>query len=136
MNDTIVERIDAAWRIFLPSLDNLSEQQASIPGVCGYYSVKDVVAHLAWWEDRARTVVELGSDGPIDVEAINDRIYAEFKDSPFAELRQRLLDSHERARATFAVAPGLTEDDVKDDTWEHWEEHGEQIRVWRASRGI
>jgi hypothetical protein len=136
MNDEILARIDAAWEAFLPSFAGLTEEQASQPGVAGYYSVKDILAHLAWWEDQTRNVVESGRDEPIDVEALNDKIYAEYKDASFAELQQRLLDVHANARATFAAAPGLTEEDVKDDTWEHWGDHGEQIRVWRAASGF
>jgi hypothetical protein len=136
VNEEILMRIDASWESFLPSIDGLTEEQASQPGVAGYYSAKDVLAHLAWWEDQTRQVVESGRDEPIDVEALNDTIYAANKDVSFGELRQRLVDGHAQARETFASAPGLTEDDVKDDTWEHWDEHGEQIRVWRSANGV
>jgi uncharacterized protein (TIGR03083 family) len=136
MNDEIIARIDAAWISFLPLLDGLTPEQASEPGACGYYSVNDVLAHLAWWEDQTRRVVESGRDEPIDVESLNDEIYEENKDASFDELRQRLIEGHARARDTFAGHPGLTAEDVKDDTWEHWEEHGEQIRAWRSSKQI
>jgi len=136
VNEEILMRIDASWESFLPSIDGLTEEQASQPGVAGYYSVKDILAHLAWWEDQTRQVVESGRDEPIDVEALNDTIYAANKDVSFGELRQRLVEGHAQARETFASAPGLTEDDVKDDTWEHWDEHGEQIRVWRSANGV
>ena len=136
MNDAIVARIDASWEAFLPSVAGLTEEQASQPGVAGYYSVKDILAHLAWWENQTRQVVESGRDEPIDVEALNDQIYAEYRDKSFAEIQQRLIEIHANARTTFAASPELTEDDVKDDTWEHWDDHGEQIHVWRAANGI
>ena len=136
MNEAILARIDASWDAFLPSFDGLTEEQASQSGVAGYYSVKDLLAHLAWWEDQTRNVVESGKDEPIDVEALNDQIYAEYKDASFAELQQRLVEVHARARAAFAATQGLVDDDVKDDTWEHWDDHGNQIRTWRAAKGI
>ena len=136
MNEAILARIDVAWQEFLSSIAGLSDDQASKPGVAGYYSVNDILAHLAWWEDQTREVIEEGRDGIIDVEALNNRIFAENKNASFAELKQRLINIHARARATILVAPNLTEDDVKDDTWEHWEEHGEQIRAWRTANGI
>jgi hypothetical protein len=136
VNDEILARIDREWLRFLPSLDGLTEEQAAQSGVAGYYSVKDLIAHLAWWEDQTRDVVATGNDPDIDVEALNDEIYAANKDVSFAELRQRMIDGHDRAVATFAAAPNLTEDDVKDDTWEHYEDHGNQIRVWRSANGI
>ncbi len=136
MNDNIIARIDTAWLEFLPSFAGLTDDQASKPGVAGYYSVKDILAHLAWWEDHTRQVIEEGRDESIDVEALNDRIFAENKDTTFSELKQRLLDVHARARATIAAATNLTEDDVREDTWEHWEEHGTQIRAWRLAKGL
>jgi uncharacterized protein (TIGR03083 family) len=136
VNDEILARIDAEWQRFLPSLDGLTEEQASQPGVAGYYSVKDLIAHLAWWENQTREVVESGIDEPLDVEAINDQIYAEFRDTSFVELEQRMISGHERAVATFAATPNLTEDDVESDTWEHYQEHGDQIRAWRDANGI
>ncbi|MCO5222868.1 MAG: DinB family protein [Thermomicrobiales bacterium] len=136
MNDEIIARIDAAWDAFLPSLDGLSGDDAARPGVAGYYSVKDILAHLAWWEDRTRETVESGSKEPVDVETRNDQIYAEYQDASFADMKQRLIDVHARARETFASTPNLTEADVEDDTWGHWSEHGEQIRAWRAANGV
>lgn len=136
MNDDILVRIDAEWQRFLPSLEGLTEEQAAEPGVAGYYSVNDLLAHLAWWEDQTRSVVETGVDQDIDVEALNDEIYEANKGASFATLKQRLLEGHARAMETFAQSPNLTEDDVESDTWEHYREHGDQIRAWRAANGI
>jgi len=135
-NDEILARIDAEWHRFLPSLDGMTEEQASQSGVAGYYSVKDLLAHLAWWENQTREVVESGEDQEFDVETLNDQIFAEYKDVSFAELKQQMLEGHARAVETFAQAPNLTEDDVESDTWEHYQEHGDQIRAWRAANGI
>jgi uncharacterized protein (TIGR03083 family) len=135
-NDEILARIDAEWQRFLPSLDGLTEEQASQPGVAGYYSVKDLLAHLAWWENQTREVVESGEDQEFDVEALNDRIYAEYKDASFSDIKQRLLDGHARAVETFRHAVDLSEDDVESDTWEHYQEHGDQIRAWRKANCI
>lgn len=135
-NDEILARIDAEWQRFLPCLDGLTEEQAVQPGVAGYYSVNDLLAHLAWWENQTREVVESGIDQELDVEALNDQIYAANKDASFSELKQLLLDGHARAVETFSQTPELTEEDVESDTWEHYQEHGDQIRTWRAANGI
>lgn len=135
-NEEILARIDAEWQRFLSSLDGLTEEQAAQPGIAGYYSVKDLLAHLAWWENQTREVVESGVDQEIDVEALNDQIYAANKNASFSELKQRLLDGHAHAVETFGHAANLTEDDVESDTWEHYQEHGDQIRAWRSANGI
>jgi hypothetical protein len=135
-NEEIMTRIDEEWQRFLPSIDGLTEEQASQPGVAGYYSVKDLLAHLAWWENQTREVVETGIDQDFDVEALNDQIYTSSKNATFTDLRQQMLEGHERAVETFSTAPNLTSDDVESDTWEHYQEHGDQIRAWRTANGI
>ena len=135
-NEEIMTRIDEEWQRFLPSIDGLTEEQASQPGVAGYYSVKDLLAHLAWWENQTREVVDSGIDKDVDVEALNDQIYAASKNATVADLRQQMLDGHERAVETFSSAPNLTADDVESDTWEHYQVHGDQIRAWRKANGI
>jgi hypothetical protein len=135
-NEDILARIAAEWQRFLPSLDGLTEEQTSLSGVAGYYSVKDLVAHLAWWENQTRAVVESGEDREFDVEALNNQIFAEYKDVSFTELKKRMLAGHARAIETFAQAANLTEDDVEGDTCEHYQEHGDQIRAWRVAKGI
>lgn len=135
-NDVILARIDAEWQRFLPALDDLTDEQAAEPGVAGYYSVDDLLAHLTWWENQTREVVETGVDQELDVEAINDEIYLANKDATFTELKRRMIEGHERAVETFAQADSLSEDEVASDTWEHYQEHGDQIRAWRAAKGI
>jgi hypothetical protein len=47
-----------------------------------------------------------------------------------------MISGHERAIATFAATPTLTEEDVESDTWEHFQAHGDRIRSWREANGI
>ncbi|MGC4047623.1 MAG: maleylpyruvate isomerase N-terminal domain-containing protein [Armatimonas sp.] len=135
-NEVILARIDAEWQRFLSCLEGLSDDQAAEPGVAGYYSVDDLLAHLTWWENQTREVVESGVDQEFDVEALNDEIYQANKDATFTELKRRMIEGHTHAVETFAQAADLSEDDVAGDTWEHYQEHGDQIRAWRAARGI
>ena len=56
----MLARIEEAWRRFLPCRDGLTVAQASRSGVAVYFSVEDLVAHLALWKNRTREVVETG----------------------------------------------------------------------------
>ena len=46
----LVIRIQAAFERFLPAIGRLSEDQLLDPCLPGGWSVKDVLAHLAWWD--------------------------------------------------------------------------------------
>ena len=119
-NDVILARIDAEWQRFLPALDDLTDEQAAEPGVAGYYSVDDLLAHLTWWENQTREVVETGVDQELDVEAINDEIYLANKDATFTELKRRMIEGHERAVETFAQAEqarGIAGPDLSAHPW-------------------
>jgi hypothetical protein len=46
-------RLDDAWTEFEQSFAGLSAAQLVIPGVTGQWSVRDIIAHVTWWEEEA-----------------------------------------------------------------------------------
>lgn len=46
-------RIVAAWRDWLLAIEGLPEDRVDEPGVCGHWSVKDLVPHMALWDLQA-----------------------------------------------------------------------------------
>ena len=78
----LVIRIQAAFERFLPAIGRLSEDQLLDPRLPGGWSVKDVLAHLAWWDQWLLYTVQLSDrPGPIrrppplfdEIPADNDR---------------------------------------------------------------
>lgn len=43
----------AQWEALLSEIHNLGEQRMTQPGVTGEWSIKDIVAHLSFWQRRA-----------------------------------------------------------------------------------
>lgn len=85
----------------LATLDLLPEDQAETPGVCGVWSAKDVIAHLASYELALADLLEAFVAGrqrafvsPIDA-AFNDEQVAQRRRLSLAEAR----DEYERAYA-------------------------------------
>ncbi|HEX9029380.1 MAG TPA: DinB family protein [Anaerolineales bacterium] len=64
MNAADVLKYGHLW--VLKHVDGLSETQVETPGVCGIWSVKDIIAHLASFENVLVEVLEtcLGQPGP------------------------------------------------------------------------
>lgn len=61
--DQLLTRIDDAWRDFEASYAGLSEAQLLIPNVTGAWSVRDIIAHVTWWEEEALAHLPLIRDG-------------------------------------------------------------------------
>lgn len=48
-----LRRLDLAWQDFLDSCAGLSEADLLRSGVCGEWSVRDLIAHVTIWEEEA-----------------------------------------------------------------------------------
>jgi len=48
----VIDKLEAAWKAFVNSFDGLSDEQLLKPGVMGDWSVKDLIAHVSWWEEE------------------------------------------------------------------------------------
>ena len=51
--EQLLKKLDAAWKDFNESFADLSESEVLEPGVTGNWSVKDIIAHVTWWDKEA-----------------------------------------------------------------------------------
>jgi hypothetical protein len=49
----VLEKLDRAWKDFEQSYAGLSREQLMIPNVTGKWSIRDIIAHVTWWEEEA-----------------------------------------------------------------------------------
>jgi len=49
----VLERIETTWNEFVLAYSGLSEPQLTQAGVTGDWSVKDLIAHVSWWEEES-----------------------------------------------------------------------------------
>lgn len=118
----------------------------------GTWSIRDVLAHLSAWHREMGPALERLARGekPIpagvsydDVDAWNARFVAAKKDWPLAEILLELDRSHEYFMHAAAavpderIRPGTTAYRIIEaSTAHHYQEHGDQIRAWRAARRL
>ena len=118
----------------------------------GTWSVRDIVAHIAGWHQEMSPALERLARGerPVpadvsydDVDGWNDRFARARRTTPVADVLLELDRAHEHfMKAAAAVPaerfqPGKTAWKIVDgNSAHHYREHAEQIRAWRASRGI
>ncbi len=149
MNRTqLLARLNRAWAEFQSSYADLSAAGMSVPGVTGGWSVKDIVAHVAAWEQEALThlpTILAGGRPPRysaaygGIDAFNARTAALARDASPAEILRRSAETHRRLIEYVSRAP---EDQIAGetrfrrrlrlDTYGHYPEHTRAILRWRA----
>lgn len=145
----ILAQLDAAWTAFQQSYAGLTDEQLTQPGVAGDWSVRDTIAHVAWWEEEAlkhlptilageRLPRYAATYGGID--AFNALKTDENRALSLTAVRAQAEDTHRRL---VAYLQGLPPDQIAGDerfrrrlrldTFGHYPLHTEQIRTWRAT---
>ena len=125
----------------------LSEVELTTKGAVGEWSVKDIMAHIGRWEEICFDELQKNLRGEQSIEdyrdalAYNDRWEAELQSLTFPETIELFETSHYRL---FGLLSSLKPEQwnsyvrawVRGSTWHHFEEHSEQIRVWRAGLSL
>jgi len=146
----LLAALDAAWNDFHASYDGLSDDELLEPGVSGAWSIRDIMAHVSWWEEEALKhlpVILAGGRPPRyadvygGIDAFNARKDEEWRSRSLAEVRQRLHETHNRLVAYLHQVPP---DQLKSgtrfrrrlrlDTYGHYPLHAQAIREWRTRR--
>jgi len=143
----LLDTLDKAWQQFKESYRGLTEAQISQPGVIGEWSVKDIIGHVATWEEEALKALPL---------IMQDQRLPRYKDlygglNMFNALmteKKRLLSlseilkqseiTHQKLVAYILGAPEemfITETRfrrrIRLDTYSHYLEHTKAILAWR-----
>ena len=152
----ILELIESEQEALEKTLEGLSPQQMTQPGVESDWSVKDILAHITDWERRMVGWVEESLRGEVperpapgmtweDLDRLNEQTYLANKDRPLDEV---LADFHSSYQQALTTVEALTEEDLIDpqrfewrdgdpmwhmvaaNTWWHYKEHHETINNW------
>ena len=139
-------------------LAQLSVAEMNQPGAVGVWSVKDVLAHIAFWERYAANIIRDALRGSMpalvaddETERNNASVVAQYYQRSLAaviadwqQAREDLLEEiAELSEADlndptrFAWSPGITLlEHIAGNSYEHEQEHIDQIRVWmQVSKG-
>jgi hypothetical protein len=148
--ERLLKRLDKAWDAFQESYAGLSEAELLVPGVTGAWSIKDIIAHVSWWEEEALKHLPLilaGARPPRysvtygGIDAFNARMTERKKDLSLTEVLRQRDDIHRRLVALIQSAPEaqMTRETrfrrrLRLDTYGHYPKHARAIRTWRERR--
>lgn len=142
----LLQRIDDAWSDFLEAIDGIPDDRMDEPGVAGEWSVKNLLGHIAFWEDRAVGHIERALAGQPEeesddeVEALNADDHAARQHRTLSEERTALHRTHAAVIEQLESVAGLDATDLDEairwDTYQHYAEHAPDIRDWRRRAGV
>ena len=146
----LLKRLDKAWEAFKESYAGLSDSELMEPGVTGAWSVRDIIAHVSWWEEEALTHLPLILDGGKPprysdtyggIDAFNAQQAELKRNLSLSEVLRQQDETHRRLTDFIQSAP---EDQfiqetrfrhrLRLDTYSHYPQHAEAIRKWREQR--
>lgn len=148
--ERLLQRVETAWRALMDSYAGLADGELLEPGVMGDWSVRDIIAHVTWWEEEALTHLPQILQGKRPprysvtyggIDAFNARMTELKKGLSLVEVLRERDQTHRRLLALIEGAP---EDPIRSDTrWRrrlrldtygHYPKHAAAIRRWREQR--
>jgi hypothetical protein len=143
-----LKRLDGAWEALKASYAGLSDPELMEPGVTGAWSVKDIIAHVTWWEEEALKYLPLIIQGDKPprystmyggIDAFNARMMEQKSGLSLSEVTRQLDETHRRL---IDYVQGVPEEQfaretrfrrrLRFDTYRHYGEHTKVIREWRS----
>lgn len=131
------------------AIGGLDGDALALPGANGEWAVRDILAHMAFWEEHASQRLRLIAQGRAEgihyygseeIDDINAQVFAERRPWTVAEAEQALRLARQHLLEDLAA---LTDDQfgsspagipvlawLAADTFEHDQEHLPQIRAW------
>lgn len=143
----LLNKLDRAWASLKESYLELSDEQLVQSGVTGDWSVKDILAHVSWWEEEALKhlpyILQGGTPARYSVvyggiDAFNAQMTELKRELSLSEVRQQLDITHHKLVEYIQSVPDdqLTSETrfrrrLRLDTYSHYPIHAQAIREWR-----
>jgi len=136
--DEEIVRSEVAWGRLLFAVGRVPIDRTDESGVCGDWSLKTLLGHIAFWDafeiDHIETRDTLGE---IDWHSINEDHERINAGRMFADVLNEMEATHRRLMERIRTLPGLAPRLFRELTHDHYVEHGNQIADWidNASHG-
>jgi hypothetical protein len=146
----LLQRIERAWDSLTESYAGLKRDELTEAGVTGAWSVRDIIAHVTWWEEEALAhlpAILAGGRPPRysvtygGIDAFNALMTGRTRGLSLDEVFRHRDDVHRRLLDFVARAPEeqIAGDTrfrrrLRLDTYGHYPKHARAIRAWRERR--
>jgi DinB superfamily len=150
--EKVLEKLEAAWLELMVSWQGLTPEQMLTPGVTEDWSVRDILAHVSWWEEEALKhlphILQGGRPQRYSVlyggiDAFNAQMTERKYGLSLDQVLKELVETHRRLGRYLEDIPDeqfQTETRfrrrLKLDTYSHYPIHSGAIREWRKKLGL
>ena len=148
----VLNKFEQAWTAFNGSYAGLTDEQMMQPGVIEKWSVRDILAHVSWWEQEALKHLPhilLGLHPPRysvvygGIDAFNAQMTELKRELSLAEVRAQLDETHQKLVEYLQSVPEeqfTTETRFRHrlrlDTYSHYPIHTRAIWEWREAVAV
>ena len=148
----LIDKVNEAWDAFHAAYAGLRDDALFIPGVCGAWSIRDLIAHVTWWDEEAITHLPMVLEGKTPprysvtyggIDAFNAMKTDEKRGLSLEKVRREAEATHARLIAYLEkVPPERLKGNAKFthrlrlDTYGHYPIHTADIRAWREQHGV
>lgn len=146
----VLAKLEKAWQEFNQSFDGLTEEQMLRAGVMEDWSVRDLIAHVNWWEEESLKHLPHVLQGKRPprysvlyggIDAFNAQMTEQKRGLSLDEVRRQAAETHRRLVAYLATVPEelfATETRFRHrlrmDTYSHYHIHTAAIVAWREQQ--
>ncbi len=144
----VIDKLEQAWKDFQGSFSGLSDAEIVKQGVTGAWSVKDIIAHVSWWEEETlkhlpevlqgirpqRYSVLYGG-----IDAFNALMTEKWRSLTLEEVRKQTDETHRKLLEYLKAVPEehFTSESrfrrrLRLDTYSHYPIHTQAILSWRG----
>ena len=146
--EQVLDRLQRDWKTFLASFEGLPVSALLEPNVVGWWSVRDVLAHITTWDEEKLKILPLLLEGKLlhrrysSFNAFNAQEQERKRYLSLDQVKQELAATHEKLVASLAGFPENAYTKGKRLprslrlTWNHYQEHATQITAWRTERKL
>jgi hypothetical protein len=148
----LLKKLDKRWTEFNQSYAGLSDSQMTEAGVTGDWSVKDIIAHVTWWEQESLKHLPLITTGGRPrtyaaeyggIDAFNALMTEQKRRLSLSEVLRQRDETHQELVLYIESVPDeqCTSDTrfrrrLRLDTYSHYPKHAKAIRAWRKKPGL
>ena len=141
MNERLamLQTASRAWLDLTRTLSKLTDAQLLRPDTIGTWSGKDVIAHLANWEQVATETIEEAESGNPDawpddtwesvIDEMNEELLNPWRDRSMADVRQYLEDAHFTLMNLAETSQHVRPEVVVYVTENHYGQHAEDFQL-------
>jgi hypothetical protein len=126
--------IDASWNGWIAAIEAVPEDRWSEAGVCGAWSIKDLLGHIAVWDQVCVDYLGDCARGEerekFDWQRLNDEAAALRADRGIAQQRAEMDESHHALLGALTTKTSFDPEVLGESSWLHYDEHAAQVRAW------